>query len=90
MTIDDIKDKVPSSIRLIPDDVTNSIDTIVDGVYTGYLYITPEGVYFRTLWGKTNCDDYIRVSKFLSYFEYDLLFTIRYRMQDYLIYRLYE
>lgn len=90
MTLNDIKDKVPSSIRLIPDDDTNNIDIIVDGVYTGYMYITPEGVYFRTLWGRANSDDYIRISKFLSYFEYDLLFTIRYHTQDYQIYRLFE
>ena len=91
MTLDDIKDKVPSSIRLIPDDDADSIDVIIDGTYTGYLYITPDGVYFRTLWGSvSNSDDYIRISKFLSYFKYDLLFTIRYHTQDYRIYRLSE
>ena len=89
MTLDDIKDKVPSSIRLIPDYDTNNTDIIVDGVYTGYMYITPEGVYFRT-WDRTNYDDDYRIGKFLSYFEFDLLFTIRHRMQDYRIYRLYE
>lgn len=90
MTLNDIKDKVPSSIRLIPDDDTNNIDIIVDGAYTGYMYITPEGVYFRTLWGRANSDDYIRISKFLSYFEYDLLVTLRSFNQEYQIYRLFE
>ena len=89
MTLDDIKDKVPSSIRLIPDDDADSIDVIVYGTYTGYLYITPDGVYFRTLWTSiSNSDDYPRISKFLSYFKYDLLITVGYHRHFYQIFRL--
>ena len=89
MTLDDIKDKVPSSVKLIPDDDTNSIDVIVNGIYTGYLYVTPEEVYFKTFWSRiSNPDDYIRLTKFLSYFKYDLLITIRWSRQSYRIYRL--
>lgn len=89
MTLDDIKDKVPSSVKLIPDDDTNSIDVIVDGIYTGYIYIIPEEVYFKTLWSRiSNPDDYARLTKFLSYFKYDLLITIRWSRQSYKIYRL--
>lgn len=88
MTLDDIKDKVPSSVRLIPDDDTNSTDVIVDGTYVGFMYITPEGVYLRTYLGMANCDDYIKLSKFLSYFKYDLLISCKWSRHSYRIYRL--
>lgn len=93
MTLDNIKDKVPSSIKLVPDEDTDSIDVIVDGFYAGYLNITSEGVYYKTFWGRTtsiNCDDYIRTSKFLSYLRYDLLITLRCSNHMYQIYRLIE
>lgn len=91
MTLDDIKDRVPSSIKLIPDDDTNSIDVIVDNTYTGYLYVTPKEVYLKTFWYRvSNPDDYIRLTKFLSYFKYDLLITLRWSRQIYRIYRLIE
>ena len=89
MTLNDIKDKVPSSIKLIPDEDTNSIDVLVDGFYTGYLYVTPEEVYFKTYWSRiSNLDDCIRVDKFLSHFTYDLIISIRCSRQSYQIYRL--
>ena len=90
MTLDDIKDKVPSSIKLVPDDEdTNSIDILVAGSYTGYLYITPEGTYFRTYWYRSsNPDDSARITRFLSYFKYDLLISCKWSRQSYRIYRL--
>lgn len=90
MTIDDIKDKVPSSIKLIPDFTLNNIDVIVNGIYTGYLCITPEGVYFKTWLRLTNQDDYCRLNSFLKHFEFELLICIRTNMSDYQIYRLIE
>ena len=90
MTIDDIKDRVPSSIRLIPDDDTNSIDIIIDGVYSGWLYDTPEGVYYQTWLRLTNWDDHHRVNSFLKRFKFELLINIRSSMSDYHIYRLIE
>ena len=91
MTIDDIKDKVPSSIKLIPDFTLNDLDVIVDGTYTGYLYITSEGVYFKTLWTQQrNWDDYSRVNSFLKRFKFELLISIQSNMSKYWIYRLIE
>lgn len=90
MTIDDIKDRVPSSIKLIPDDDTNSIDVIVDGVCTGYLYITLEGMYYQTWLRLTNWDDYHRVNSFLKRFRFELLINVRANISDYRIYRLIE
>lgn len=90
MTIDDIKDKVPSSIKLIPDDDTNNIDIIIDGVYSGWLYDTPEGVYYQTWLRLINWDDYHRINSFLKRFEFELLINIRSSMSDYRIYRLIE
>lgn len=76
MTIDDIKDKVPSSITLVPDEDSDSIDVLVNGVYTGFLYDTPEGMYFKTLWYHLNAwDDYANEYRFVSRFKYDLLIT---------------
>lgn len=89
MTLDEIKDRVPSSIKIVPDDEINSLDVTVDGFYTGYIDITPDGVYFRTYWSNvSNPDNYIRINKFLSYFKYKLLITVRYYIQDYRIYRI--
>lgn len=90
MTLDDIKDKVPSSIKLIPDDDTNSTDIIIDSVYSGWLYDTPEGMYYQTWLRLTNWDDYLRVNSFLKRFEFELLINIRSSMSDYRIYRLIE
>lgn len=90
MTIDDIEDKVPSSIKLISDDDTNSIDIIIDGVYSGWLYDTPEGVYFKTWLRLTNQDDYYRLNSFLKRFKFELLINLRSSMSDYQIYRLIE
>lgn len=90
MTIDDIKDRVPSSIKLIHDYALNNLDVIVDGTYTGYLYVSPEGVYFKTWMRLTNWDDYHRVNSFLKRFKFELLINIRANMSDYQIYRLIE
>ena len=90
MTIDDIKDRVPSSIRLIPDNDTNSIDIIIDGVYSGWLYDTPEGMYFKTWVRLTNWDDYHRINSFLKRFKFELLINVRANISDYRIYRLIE
>lgn len=90
MTIDNIKDKVPSSIKLIPDEDTDSIDVIVDSTYTGFLYITPEGVYFKTWMRLINWDDYHSVNSFLKHFKFELLINTRSNMSEYQIYRLIE
>lgn len=90
MTLDEIKDRVPSSVKLIPDDDTNSIDVIVDHIYSGYLYVSPEGVYFKTWMRLINWDDYHRVNSFLKRFKFELLINIRANMSDYQIYRLIE
>ena len=90
MTLDDIKDRVPSNIKLISDNDTSSIDVIIDGVYSGWLYDTPEGMYYQTWLRLTNWDDYLRVNSFLKRFEFELLINIRSSMSDYQIYRLIE
>lgn len=90
MTIDDIKDRVPSSIKLISDDDTNSTDVIIDGVYSGWLYDIPEGIYYQTWIRLTNWDDYLRINSFLKRFEFELLINTRSSMSDSRIYRLIE
>ena len=90
MTLDDIKDRVPSSIKLISDDDTSNTDIIIDGVYSGWLYDTPEGMYYQTWLRLSNWDDYLRINSFLKRFKFELLINIRSSMSDYQIYRLIE
>lgn len=91
MTLDDIKDKVPSNVTVqtYEDEDDDSIDVLVNNTYTGYLYDTPEGMYFKTLWIEPkNWDDLANVKTFLSRFKYVLLFTFRYHRYTQRIYRL--
>lgn len=88
MTLDDVKDRVPSSVTIMPDEDDDSIAVLVNGTYTGYLYVTPEGVYFETWLRLTNQDDYYRVNSFLKRFEFELLICTRTNVSNYQIYRL--
>lgn len=89
MTLDDVKDKVPSNVTVQTYEDDDSIDILVNKVYTGYLYDTPEGMYFKTLWTEPkNWDDLANIKTFLFRFKYDLLLTYRYHRYTYRIYRL--
>lgn len=91
MTLDDVKDKVPSNVTVqtYEDEDDDSIDILVNNVYTGYLYDTSEGMYFKTLWIEPkNWDDLANVKTFLFRFKYILLLTFRYHRYTQRIYRL--
>lgn len=78
MTINDIKDRVPSNVSIRFDEDCDNFDISVNGVYIGYLYDTPEGIYFKTLWTiSEGWDAYANIKTFLSCFTYDLLITFR-------------
>lgn len=87
MTLDDVKDRVPSSITIMPPR-GGVIDIMLDGFYVGFLYDTPEGIYVKT-W-IPNWDDCSRLNVFLSYFKFELLFNIRLPRSEYQVYRLIE
>lgn len=86
MTLDEVKDRVPSNVTIFRNIVGN--DVLVDGFCAGFLHDTPEGMYFRT-W-IPNWDDCSRLSIFLSHFNFELLFTIKKPKSAYRVYRLIE
>lgn len=88
MTLDDIKDRVPSNVTIqtFEDDINT--DVIIDGAYSGWLYDTSEGMYYQTWLRLTNWDDYLRVNSFLKRFKFELLINIRANISEYRIYRL--
>lgn len=91
MTLDDIKDRVPLNVTIQTYEDDDSIDILVNGTYTGYLYSTSEGMYFKTIWVHSkNWDDCANIKTFLFRFKYDLLITLRYGGYDCRIYRLIE
>lgn len=87
MTLDEIRTRVPSSIKIMPPR-GGVIDIMLDGFYVGFLYDTPEGMYVKT-W-IPNWDDCSRLSIFLSHFNFELLFTIKKPKSAYRVYRLIE
>lgn len=87
MTLDEIKNRVPSSITIMPPR-GGVIDIMLDGFYVGFLYDTSEGIYVKT-WIPT-WDDCSKLNVFLSYFKFELLFNIRLPRSEYRVYRLIE
>lgn len=87
MTLDEVKDRVPSSITIMSPR-KGVIDIMLDGFYVGFLYDTPEGIYVKT-WIPT-WDDCSRLNVFLSYFKSELLFNIKLTRSTYQVYRLIE
>lgn len=87
MTLDEVIDKVPSSITIMPSR-GGVIDIMLDGFYVGFLYDTSEGIYVKT-WIPT-WDDCSRLNVFLSHFKFELLFNIRLPRSEYQVYRLIE
>lgn len=87
MTLHEIDNELPLSIRFIYDK-EDIAGVIVHDTYMGMVYNTDEGLFYNSQNYRDSSDDNIRKSTFLSYFNYKLLLSVRYRGVD--IYELYK
>lgn len=89
MTLHDIENALPPCIRFIYDK-EGQAGVIVNDTYMGMIYDSDEGLFYNSQYYPNLPDDVIRRDVFLSYFNYELVFTMRYskRGDHYLLYRL--
>lgn len=87
MTLHDIENALPLSIRFTYD-TEGQAGVIVHDNYMGMIYDTDEGLFYNSQNYRDSSDDYIRKSTFLSYFNYELLLSVRYKSID--TYELYK
>lgn len=87
MTLYDIEQALPPYINFITDR-EGQAGVLVHDTYMGMIYDTDDGLFYNSQNYRDSSDDCIRKSTFLSYFNYELLLSVRYRGVD--IYELYK
>lgn len=89
MTLHDIENALPPCIRFIYDK-EGQAGVRVHDTYMGMIYDTNEGLFYDSQCCPNSPNDTIRKNVFLSYFKYELLFTMRYSKwsDHFLLYRL--
>lgn len=87
MTLRDIENALPPIIRFV-NDSDDKAGVLVHNTYMGMIYNTAEGLFYNSQNYRDCSDDCIRKNTFLSYFNYELLLSVRYTAID--IYELYK
>jgi hypothetical protein len=87
MTLRDIENALPPCIRFI-NDTGGKAGVMVNDTYMGMIYDTDEGLFYNSQNFRDCSNDCIRKNTFLSYFNYELLLSVRYAAID--IYELYR
>lgn len=88
MTLHDIESALPAIIRFVKDYAGEGrAAVLVHDTYMGMIYDTIDGLFYNSQCAQNCPDDVIRRDVFLSYFNYELVLSIRY-FNHFQLYRL--